>query len=64
MKPDVWGRALDEIAVPAPGSEAMPTLIVPTPAGQSFTQATADRVGRGGRTWSSPAAGTRASTSG
>ena len=54
MKPDVWGRALDEIAVPAPGSEQapipmtptpmMPTLIVPTPAGRSFTQATATEL--------------------
>ncbi len=41
MKPDVWGRALDEMAVPAPGTESAPTLIVPTPAGRSFTQATA-----------------------
>jgi tRNA (guanine37-N1)-methyltransferase len=32
MKPDVWGRALDDIA----GQE--PTLIVPTPAGKPFTQ--------------------------
>ncbi len=32
MKPDVWGRALDDIA----GSAA--TLIVPTPAGRRFTQ--------------------------
>jgi len=35
MKPDVWGRALDEIAV------EQPTLIVPTPAGRSFTQSVA-----------------------
>ena len=35
MKPDVWGRALDEIAVDRP------TLIVPTPAGRPFTQAVA-----------------------
>ena len=35
MKPDVWGRALDEIAVD------VPTLVVPTPAGSRFTQATA-----------------------
>ena len=32
MKPDVWGRALDDIAVD------QPTLIVPTPAGRRFTQ--------------------------
>lgn len=32
MKPDVWGRALDAIATPES------TLIVPTPAGELFTQ--------------------------
>ncbi len=35
MKPDVWGRALDDVLTP----EA--TLIVPTPAGIPFTQALA-----------------------
>jgi tRNA (guanine37-N1)-methyltransferase len=35
MKPDVWGRALDDVAV------GRPTLVVPTPAGRRFTQATA-----------------------
>lgn len=40
MKPDVWGRALDDVA--GPGSR--PTLIVPTPAGRRFTQATADEL--------------------
>ena len=35
MKPDVWGRALDDIAVDRP------TLIVTTPAGKPFTQAIA-----------------------
>ena len=39
MKPDVWGRALDAIAVPT--DDGSPTLIVPTPAGKSFTQGTA-----------------------
>jgi tRNA (guanine37-N1)-methyltransferase len=38
MKPDVWGRALDEIAVD------QPTLVVPTPAGRRFTQATATEL--------------------
>jgi tRNA (guanine37-N1)-methyltransferase len=38
MKPDVWGRALDAICTPAT------TLIVPTPAGESFTQATATEL--------------------
>lgn len=38
MRPEPWGRALDEI-VP-PGAPA-PRLVVPTPAGRSFTQALA-----------------------
>ncbi len=42
MKPDVWGRALDEIAMPT--ELGQPTLIVPTPAGRSFTQATATEL--------------------
>ncbi len=37
MKPDVWGRALDDVAT----AEGNPTLIVPTPAGRRFTQASA-----------------------
>src|SRR5579859_105757 len=46
MKPDVWGRALDEIILGsgAPGSPAEPgRLVVPTPSGVPFTQATAAR---------------------
>ena len=39
MKPDVWGRALDAVCTPRR------TLIVPTPAGERFTQAVADRAG-------------------
>jgi tRNA (guanine37-N1)-methyltransferase len=39
MLPEPWGRALDELA-PA-GAPAVPRLIVPTPAGRSFTQALA-----------------------
>ena len=58
MKPDVWGRALDDVAV------GQPTLVVPTPAGKPFTQAIGRRAGRRRRTWCSPAAGMRASTSG
>jgi tRNA (guanine37-N1)-methyltransferase len=42
MKPDVWGRALDEVAEPTEAGP--PTLIVPTPAGRSFTQATATEL--------------------
>ena len=38
MRPDVWGRALDDIAV------AGATLIVPTPAGRRFTQPVAARL--------------------
>ncbi len=43
MKPDVWGRALEAVA----GSDPRTTLIVPTPAGRLFNQATAaDLAGR------------------
>jgi tRNA (guanine37-N1)-methyltransferase len=38
MRPDVWGRALDDVAV------GRPTLIVPTPAGRRFTQTTATEL--------------------
>lgn len=44
MKPTVWGDALDEVLTDengAPDSEAL--LVVPTPAGVPFTQATAHR---------------------
>ena len=41
MLPEPWGRALDELA-PAGGPQ--PRLIVPTPAGTPFTQATAARL--------------------
>jgi tRNA (guanine37-N1)-methyltransferase len=41
MLPEPWGRALDELA-PADGPQ--PRLIVPTPAGRPFTQATAARL--------------------
>ncbi len=45
MKPDVWGRAIEQVAPDAgPGT----TLIVPTPAGRRFDQATAaELAGRG-----------------
>jgi tRNA (guanine37-N1)-methyltransferase len=36
MRPEPWGRALDELA--PPGSTAQPRLVVPTPAGRPFTQ--------------------------
>jgi tRNA (guanine37-N1)-methyltransferase len=38
MKPDVWGRALDDLCTPAT------TLVVPTPAGERFTQAVAEEL--------------------
>ena len=38
MRPEPWGRALDEI-VPAGGEQ--PLLVVPTPSGRRFTQADA-----------------------
>jgi tRNA (guanine37-N1)-methyltransferase len=44
MKPEPWGEALDDIAGPEPGeasAEVDVQLIVPTPAGALFTQATA-----------------------
>jgi tRNA (guanine37-N1)-methyltransferase len=39
MKPDVWGEALDELAPP----DTDTLLVVPSPAGRPFTQATAHR---------------------
>ena len=41
MLPEPWGLALDELVPPGP---ARPRLIVPTPAGTPFTQATAARL--------------------
>jgi tRNA (guanine37-N1)-methyltransferase len=43
MRPEPWGRALDDIA--PPGGE-QPRLIVPSPAGTPFTQGTAARLAR------------------
>ena len=37
MRPEPWGSALDAIALSAPQGEALPLLIVPTPAGVPFT---------------------------
>jgi tRNA (guanine37-N1)-methyltransferase len=42
MRPDVWGLALDEIAGPTT------TLVVPTPAGEPFTQRVADDLSGAG----------------
>ena len=44
MKPDVWGRALDDVAATEDADQ--PTLIVPTPAGKPFTQAIATDLAR------------------
>jgi tRNA (guanine37-N1)-methyltransferase len=41
MRPEPWGRALDELAPPGP---VQPRLVVPTPAGTPFTQAMAARL--------------------
>jgi tRNA (guanine37-N1)-methyltransferase len=41
MLAEPWGRALDEIA---PAEATQPRLIVPTPAGRPFNQATAARL--------------------
>ncbi|MEV0946258.1 tRNA (guanosine(37)-N1)-methyltransferase TrmD [Rhodococcus sp. NPDC049939] len=42
MKPTVWGPALDDV-LDAGDSDADTLLVVPTPAGVPFTQATAER---------------------
>ena len=43
MRPDVWGRALDEVLTPAA------TLVIPTPSGEPFTQRVAAELsGAGG----------------
>jgi tRNA (guanine-N1)-methyltransferase len=46
MRPEPWGRALDELA---PEGGPQPRLIVPTPAGAPFTQADAGRLA--GEAW-------------
>ena len=60
MRPQVWGEALDAVVAADPRP---PRLVVPTPAGRPFTQATAAGVGGASSGWCSRAAGTRASTS-
>jgi len=45
MRPEPWGEALDELLVPEPGHEDHATrLIVPSPSGEPFTQAAAERL--------------------
>jgi tRNA (guanine37-N1)-methyltransferase len=41
MLPEPWGRALDELA---PAGTAQPRLLIPSPAGVPFTQATAHEL--------------------
>jgi tRNA (guanine37-N1)-methyltransferase len=41
MKPEPWGAALDEISTARPGE---PLLLVPTPAGERFTQPMAEAL--------------------
>jgi len=43
MKPQVWGEALDEVCGTETNLDDGPILVVPTPAGIPFTQATAQR---------------------
>ena len=46
MKAEVWGEALDELAPPDQPGQPAPRLIVPTPSGVPFTQASAARYTR------------------
>lgn len=41
MKPEPWGEALDAILDGAPDAAECPVIIFPSPAGETFTQATA-----------------------
>ena len=41
MKPEPWGKALDEVVPATGGTTDAPVLLVPTPAGEPFTQAVA-----------------------
>jgi tRNA (guanine37-N1)-methyltransferase len=44
MKPEPWGEAVDAVLAQADLQNTGPTLIVPTPSGQLFTQALAGRL--------------------
>jgi tRNA (guanine37-N1)-methyltransferase len=44
MRPEPWGAALDDLLADPPQPEALPTLIVPTPAGEPFTQTLAEAL--------------------
>jgi tRNA (guanine37-N1)-methyltransferase len=41
MRPEPWGRALDELLIDPPADGARPLLVLPTPAGNVFSQAIA-----------------------
>lgn len=43
MKPEPWGEALDQVSAAVAGD---PLLVVPTPSGDRFTQATAEELSR------------------
>jgi tRNA (guanine37-N1)-methyltransferase len=43
MRPEPWGRALDDLLVSAEPAGATPRLLVPSPAGRPFTQALAEQ---------------------
>lgn len=46
MRPEPWGAALDALA--PPGADPVPTLVVPSPAGQPLTQALAHHLATAG----------------
>ena len=60
MKPEPWGEAFDALR----RRRAATDVVVTTPSGQPFTQAVARELADPGRSSSSRAAATRASTSG
>jgi tRNA (guanine37-N1)-methyltransferase len=41
MRPEPWGRAIDALLADAPSGVSTPMLVLPTPAGERFTQRTA-----------------------
>jgi tRNA (guanine37-N1)-methyltransferase len=43
MRPEPWGEALDAVLASGRPQDGDPVLVVPTPAGRPFTQATAQR---------------------
>ncbi|HVT21091.1 MAG TPA: tRNA (guanosine(37)-N1)-methyltransferase TrmD [Mycobacteriales bacterium] len=49
MRPEPWGRALDALLAQPPAAAATPLLVLPTPAGERFTQRVA--AGWAARPW-------------